>query len=82
MNLLSSIIFILFIINVVAILFFSIVWKNRDVNFAKYVLTGTYIYRDLSKYIRKDRASAFLILSYSGVGLFIALVASMVLANI
>ena len=72
----------LFIVNSIAILFFSIVWKKREISFAKFVLTGTNIYRDISKYIRNDKTKPFLILSYSGVVLFMALVASMVLASI
>ena len=78
-NLLSSatqILLILTIANMVGLLLLSVVWRRRDVSFAEFLLKGSFIYRDIEKYIRNDRVMPFMALSYSGVLLFMTTIIS------
>ena len=79
MNIFSYTILILFILNIFALLVASVIWKNKNVNFATFILAGSFIYRDLSKYIRPDRGKAYLIISCSSIFIFMLLILSAVI---
>ena len=76
MNIISQIFLTIFLLNIFVILFASVLWKNRSCNFAKFVLAGSYIYRDLPTYIKRNRVRAFLLLSYSAIITFMLFVLS------
>ena len=68
-----------FYLNIFALLVASVIWKNKNVNFATFILAGSFIYRDLSKYIRPDRGKAYLIISCSSIFIFMLLILSAVI---
>ena len=72
----------LFALNVGALLLVSNLWRNKDTRFTSFFFAGTYIYRDLSKFIGKERKAAYLVLSCSGVVLFVLAVLSMILLGV
>jgi hypothetical protein len=82
MNTLTKTFLTLFALNVGALLLVSILWKNKDTRFTSFFFAGTYIYRDLSKFIRKERTRAYLALSYSGLILFVLVVLSIILLGV
>ena len=67
MSLATQILLILTIANMVGLLLLSVIWRHEDVSFAEFFMKGSFIYRDIEKYIRKDRVMPFRALSYSGV---------------
>jgi hypothetical protein len=81
MNIIVQIILALLILNLATVLVLSIIWRNRETNIAKFFLAGSTIYRDLPVYIRKDRAKAYLILSYTVIFLFITLIVGLFLTS-
>ena len=81
MNIYSQIILALLIANALLLVVVAIIWRNKETKFSEFLLSGSYIYRDIEKYIRKDKSSIFLTVSYSGIGLFIMLIASMVITS-
>ena len=82
MNTLSQIFLTLFALNAAALILAGILWKNKDARFTSFFFAGTCIYRDLSKFIRKERTRAYLALSYSGIMLFVLAVLSMILFGV
>ena len=66
-------------LNTAALILVSILWRNRDIRFLSFLLAGTLIYRDLPKYVKKERTRAYLALSYSLVGVFVLTILSMIL---
>jgi len=82
MNTLSQIFLTLFALNAAAVILVGILWKNKDIKFTWFFFAGTYIYRDLSKFIRKERTKAYLALSYSGIVLFVLTVLSMIVLGV
>ncbi len=81
MNLISQIFLTLFIINTAAIGVFSILWKNDNINFSEFLLAGSFIYRDLPKYIKNDKIKPYQVLSYSAIILFMLFILSITLWN-
>ncbi len=79
MNIISHTILILFVINILAVLIAAVIWKNENVNFAKFMMAGSSIYRDLAKYIKPDRDKAFLAISCLSIFLFMLFILSAVL---
>jgi len=82
MNLITQVILILFLVNTVTILILSVLWKNKEVNLVQFVIAGSSIYRELPKYLRKNRIKPYLFLSYSAILFFMLFILSMVLSNI
>jgi len=80
MNTLSRIFVTLFALNAGAFLLVTILWKNKDTSWS--IFAGSFIYRDLPKFIRKERTRAYLALSYSGIILFVLTVLSMILFGV
>ena len=76
MNLISYTILILFILNVLAVLVATVIRKNKNVSFAKFVMAGSFIYRDLESYIRPDRGRAYITISCSSILLFMLFILS------
>jgi len=66
-------------LNMAVLLLVSVLWRNRDTSFGSFLMAGSFIYRDLPKYIRKERTRAYLALSYSSIGVFMLLILSMIL---
>ena len=66
----TQILLILTIVNMVSILILSVVWRHEDVSFSEFYWKGSFIYRDIEKYIRNDRVMPFMALSYTGILLF------------
>ena len=61
----------MFALNVFTLFVVSILWKVKDKRLTSFFFAGTYIYRDLSKFIRKEKMAAYLALSYSVIILFV-----------
>jgi hypothetical protein len=79
MKTLTGIVLILFLLNSAGILLASVLWRNKDTGFSSFVAAGSLIYRDLPRFIRKEKVTAYLALSYSAVILFMLTIVSMIL---
>jgi hypothetical protein len=77
----SKIFLTLFLLNTAVLLLVSVLWRNRDTTFVDFLMAGTFIYRDLPKYIRKERTKLYLTLSYSFIAVFVLFITSMILAG-
>ena len=77
MNLISRIILGLFVVNTAVLVAASLLWRNKNTNFGKFLMTGSYIYRDLPKYIKQNRTKPYLAVSYSFILLFMLLIVSL-----
>ena len=71
----------MFVLNVGVLLLVSILWREKDIKFTWFIFAGSCIYRDLSKYIRKERKWTYLAISYSGVILFVLASISMIVSG-
>ena len=76
MNIVSFIIISLCAVNILIVIIAGIFWKPKTVTFTEIFLAGSFIYRDLHKYIKADRIKAFLAMSYSAVILFLLFIVS------
>ena len=76
MSSITQVLLILFLVDMFAVLLLGVVWKREDVSFSEVFWKGSFVYRDIEKYIRKDRISPFMALSYSGILLFMAVIVS------
>ena len=77
MNLFSNIILALIIVNIVVLVFVSLLWRNKNTNFAKFLMARSFIFRDLPKYIEKSWIKPYLAISYSCLILFILFIVSL-----
>jgi hypothetical protein len=75
----TRILLTLFVVNMAALFVGSIAWRNKEITFGSFFVTGTFIYRDLPKYIKQEKTTAYMVLSYSGLAVFMLLVLSMIL---
>jgi len=74
MNMFIQITLIFLIVNIAAVLILLIIWRNKETKFAKFILAGSTIYRDLPMFIKKDKNKVYLALSYTVIILFFLLV--------
>jgi hypothetical protein len=78
---LTRILLTLFVLNAIALVLAGLLWRNKDIAFGSFLMAGTFICRDLPKYIKKEKIKGYLALSYSGIAVFILLVLSMILIS-
>lgn len=79
MSVISQIIFTLFILNTALLLVTSVLWKHKDVSFSESMMAGSRMYRDLPRYIKRERVKTYLAISYSAIILFMLSLLSFVL---
>lgn len=55
------------------------IYKRNDVSFKDVYWQGSFIYRNLNKYVKKEHIKKIMILTYIGIGSFLGFIGSLFL---